>query len=236
MHANSFVHYEESSLKRLGIDLFRKILGILGCLLFLFSMILPFYHLTYFVSSMIEFQNSTYYWSFRASQEVSFFEPPRAPQHTDTWFFQPGFYNPGSSFSIYVLVVIFVAQLLTLATGIASVFHDRRLLTLAPLALCSLAIVLMTYTNTVLATTKSVFLLGYTSQVTNSTTLLGYWFTYPAVTVFLLSFILNIVSKKRSSAYTPTLTLARAIEKQVIVNFTVGLMKKLDICKRFEKQ
>jgi len=195
-------------LKRLGITLLRKILGTLGCLLFLFSIILPFYHLAYFVSGIIEFQNSTYYWSFRVSQEVSFFEPSRAPWHTDTWFFQPSFYNPGSSLSICVLA-IFVAQLLTLATGIASVFYDRRLLTLAPLALCSLAIVLMTYTNTVLAASKSVFLADYTSQVTNSTILPGYWFTYPAVALFLLSFILNIVSKKRSSTYTLTSTLTQ---------------------------
>jgi hypothetical protein len=205
------VNLKSMSSKPVTINV-RKVIVILGCLFFLFSMILPFYHLTYFVSGMIEFQNSTYYWSFRVSQEISYSFGPIMTPHIDIWFFQPGFYHyniPGSSLSIYVLVVIFVAQLLTLITGIASVFHDRRILALAPLALCSLVIVLMTYTNTVLATTKSVFLARYTSQVTNSTILLGYWFTYPAIILYLSYSILSIVDKKRSNTYTPTPTLTQ---------------------------
>jgi hypothetical protein len=159
---------------------------------------------------VVEFRNATYWWSFILLQEISFFGVSQGiTPHTDIWFFQLGSYIPGLSLSSYVLVVIFVAQLLTLATGIASVFHDRRILALAPLALCSLVIVLMTYTNMVLATTKLVFTPGYSSQVIDSTILLGYWFTYPAVILFLLSFILNIVSKKRSSASTPTPTLTQ---------------------------
>jgi hypothetical protein len=141
---------------------------------------------------------STYYWSFRVLQESrNLFEGYGTSKSIEYWFYEPGFYDyvPGPLLS-RVLVVIFVVQLLTLVSGIASVFFNRRILALAPLALCSLVTVLMIYTNIVLPQ----------SNFAVDSYLLGYWFTYPAIMLFLLSFILNIADKKRSITYTPTHT------------------------------
>lgn len=191
------------SLKILRI--FGKISVTLGCLFFLFSTILPFSHTVRFGDSMMipEYKPyySTYYWSFRALQESrNLFEGYGTSKSIEYWFYEPGVYDyvPGPLLS-RVLVVIFVAQLLTLVSGIASVFFNRRILALAPLALCSLVTVLMAYTSIVLS--QSRFAVDYY--------LLGYWFTYPAIMLFLFSFILDIVGKKRSITYTPTRKLAQ---------------------------
>lgn len=194
-------------MRKLSLQILRilgKISVTLGCLFFLFSTILPFYHRAYFVASMIpEYKPyySTYYWSFRALQESrNLFGGYGTPRSIDYWFYETGFYDyvPGPLLS-KVLIVIFVAQLLTLVSGIASVFFNRRILAPAPLALCSLVTVLMIYTDIVLSQ----------SNIAVDPYLLGYWFTYPAIILFLLSFILNIVGKKRSITYTPTHTLTQ---------------------------
>jgi hypothetical protein len=187
------------SLKMLRI--FGKISVTLGCLFFLFSTILPFSHTVRFGDSQIpEYKPyySTYYWSFRALQESrNLFGGYGTSRPIEYWFYEPGFYDyvPGPLLS-RVLVVIFVAQLLTLVSGIASVFFNRRILALAPLALCSLVTVLMIYTSIVLPQ----------SRFAVDSYLLGYLFTYPAIMLFLFSFILNIADKKRSITYTPTHT------------------------------
>jgi hypothetical protein len=196
------VNLKNMSSKLVTINL-RKVIVILGCLFFLFSIILPFYHqIFYYGNSMIEesFYYSTYYWSFRVSRESGRVFTSTILQSTDYWFYQPAFYDFFLRSLLYnVLVAIFVAQLLTLATAIASVFYDRRILAFAPLALCSLVTVLMIYTNIILL--PSNFLLD--------SYLLGYWFTYPAILMFLISFILDITSRKRSSTYTRTPTLTQ---------------------------
>lgn len=184
------------------LTILREISVTLGCLFFLFSMILPFYHNAYFVVSLIpEYKPyySTYYWSFRVLQEsYNLFDGTH--RSVDYWLYEAGFYDyvPGPLLS-KVLVVIFVVQLLILVSGIASVFFNRRIFALAPLALCSLVMALMIYTNIVLSQ----------SNIAVDYFLLGYWFTYPVIILFLFSFLLSITSKRRSITYTPTHTLTQ---------------------------
>jgi hypothetical protein len=196
-------------LKRLGITLLKKTLGILSCLFFLCSIIFPFCSIVYFGFLRIPEYNgydSNYYWSFKALHESYHlrWEPPES--RTEYWFYENEFYQymPGPSLS-YLLVFMLATQVLTLSTGIASLLFNRRVLALAPLTLCFVVMVLMTYTNTVLLRTDSaLYPYSGSSMITNPAVLPGYWFTYPAIMLFLLSFILNIADKKRSITYTPT--------------------------------
>ena len=197
-------------MKRLRITLFKKILGILSCLFFLCSIIFPFCstHSCMLLLRIPEHNgyNSNYYWSFKALHESYHFpwEPPES--RTEYWFYENEFYQymPGPNLS-YLLVFMFATQVLTLSTGIASLLFNRRVLVLAPLTLCFVVMVLMTYT-TVLLRPDSVLYPYWGSSIIALAVLPGYWFTYPAIILFLLSFILNIVGKKRSITYTPSYT------------------------------
>lgn len=200
-------------MKRPGIALFKKILGILGCMLFTCSIILPFFNIAYI--GLIRIPEALghdviYYWSFKASYGTTSlpFEP--FTPSVEYWFYENGFYQyvPGPSIS-YLLLLMLITQILTLSTGIASLFFNRRVLTLAPLALCSLATVMMTYTIIALPKTNST-LYPFRSRdsfaIIGSEILTGYWLTYTAIILFLFYFILSIIDKKKDSTYTPTPT------------------------------
>jgi hypothetical protein len=144
---------------------------------------------------------SVYYWSLKAEYTPhSLFGGFRVPMSLDYWFYETGFYDYvlGPSLS-KVFVIIFAAQLLTLITGTASVFFNRRILALAPLTFSFFVTILMIYTNVVLSK----------SNIAVDPYLPGYWLTYPASIMLVFSLILNIASEKRSITYTPTPTLTQ---------------------------
>jgi hypothetical protein len=199
---------EETGLKKPGITLFKKVLGILGCFFFMFSIILPFCHTLYFVTTEWQvipeygtpYSCSTYYWSFRTLYELNTLGGLMKHTPIYYWFYESGFYEciPGPLLS-NVFLAIFLAQLLTLVSEITSAFLNKRILASIPLASSSLVVILMIHTNIVLSP----------SNIATDSYQLGYWLTYPAIILFLFYFILNIVNKKRSNTYTPTPTLTQ---------------------------
>jgi hypothetical protein len=82
---------------------------------------------------------------------------------------------------------MFIAQILTLVTGIASIFASNRTVALIPVILCPTAIALMVYVNMKISEN-----LGWFSYQQ------GYWLTYPSTFLFLFAFILSLYVKKKN--------------------------------------
>jgi hypothetical protein len=74
-------------------------------------------------------------------------------------------------------------------TGIASIFTRRRVLALAPVLLCLTDTILMIYTNVRLQ--ESNIGLNPLQQ--------GYWLTYPSMFLFIIAFILTLVTTKKQT-------------------------------------
>jgi hypothetical protein len=127
------------------------------------------------------------YWSFKVQYMYS--HPGRLGiGFAEYWFYQPGFYEfvPGPRLSS-VLLLVFVAQVFTLGTGIVSIFVRKRVLALAPVILSLEVALLMVFVNFVL----------FESNSSVDTYQTGYWLTYLSMFLFLLSSILNLVLNRR---------------------------------------
>jgi len=180
---NIVLMYKKIKTYLLGIFALQNILVIFGCLLFLCSSILPFYHLSQY-DGMLKQTYSIYYWSFKSSYPIYWSASYGDGQSTglyrfyDFWFHDPFLTEFRLS---WVLIFVFMAQILTLATGITAIFINRRIFTLVSATLCSMVTVLMTYT--IISLSK----LNLTSDSYQQ----GYWLTYPSIVLFIVSFILK---------------------------------------------
>jgi hypothetical protein len=176
--------------------------ALLGCSFFLLSMILPFHFLDIpGMSFPVHSEYSTYYWSFRLlNRRVSF--PTELPTDsriyappiwTDNWFldcwFHDNFINRLSLSNI--LITLFALQILTLITGIVSLFVKKSFFALVPTTLCFTVIWFMNYTCATF------------SFITDASDVrqLGYWLAYPSMLMFLFSFVASIVSKYQISIF-----------------------------------
>jgi hypothetical protein len=117
----------------------KKVLSIFGCLLFLCSVIFPFLYQD--LGSFIpEDWDQTSYWSFKSStQQV---RSLRLFQTVEYWFgdYWAKEYDYRSEL-LTVFVIMLVAQILTLITGVASVLLNGKIL--APAVLCLMVIASM---------------------------------------------------------------------------------------------
>lgn len=167
-----------NSVRHLGT--LRRVLLILGCLLFLGSVLSPFLFVTQ--SSIIpEDSDRISYWSFKSStQQV---RSLHLYQTVEYWFYDYWVkeYAYGPEFPL-VFVFMLVAQILTLITGVASIFLNKRILALAPAVLCLMVTASMVYAGTSLR-----FWHSYQQ---------GYWLTYPSMLLFLVAFILRTKVKR----------------------------------------
>jgi hypothetical protein len=80
---------------------------------------------------------------------------------------------------------MFVVQILTLLAGTASILINRRVLALAPAILCPMVTALMVYVAASLEHMHS-----YQQ---------GYWLTYPSMLLFIIAFILTLVTNKKQA-------------------------------------
>jgi len=149
---------------------------VLGCLVFLYSIILPFYGL---VGSTIDGPYWRTYWSFKAD----YFVVTTRPFLNHYSFF--GYWNDnnfvGSSSAMpYILLAMFTAQVLVLIFGIASVYLRRRAILAAPICMCLAVLALMSVSGELLYGTYQ----------------LGYYLVYPSIAMFLLAFILNELQRR----------------------------------------
>jgi hypothetical protein len=95
---------------------------------------------------------------------------------------------------------MFAAQVLTLGTGIVSIFVNNRALASIPVITNATVIGLMIYVIQVLLE-RNFALTPYQ---------LGYWLTYPSMLLFLSAFVLKQISREyvKEITYTPTQTQA----------------------------
>jgi hypothetical protein len=162
----------------------RMVLLILGCLLFLGSAIFPFLH-EIRGSIIPEDSDRTSYWSFKCStQQV---RQLHLYQTVEYWFYDYWVkeYAYRSELPL-VFVFMLVAQILTLITGVASVFLNKRILALAPAILCPMVTALMVYVGTSFRSWE----ISYQQ---------GYWLTYPSMLLFIAAFTLSLLSHKKKT-------------------------------------
>ena len=151
----------------------------LGSLFFLFSLVSPFCLSS---GSFMGVGEVDYYWSYKYDVHVylqrSFPVGFRQSRFSDYWF--------NSLFQKYfgitwILISMFIIQVLTLICSTISMIVNRRLLSLAPVYLSLTILVLMIYTGNKLFE-------GYYYEAFQQ----GYYLVYPSVFLFATAFTLNI--------------------------------------------
>jgi hypothetical protein len=139
--------------------------------------------------------NLIHYYSFRMIIEFhaeAWGTMPNAVIVTSVLFYEDGFYEKFFGPWIpWVLVSMFALQLLTLATAIASIFFDRRVLTLGAVITCLVIIGLMSYVSLNLPQSYTFF---YSYE-------LGFWLAISSLVMFQSAFILSLVVKKRQTIH-----------------------------------
>jgi hypothetical protein len=124
-----------------------KILSILGCISFLFSVFYPFFSVEYsdgFFTSLT--QTHIQFWSFESYTEQFFPFLRTAPIIFENWFLD--YWVKESTYRSEFLILfplMFIAQVATLIMGISSVLVRRKLLAYLSVILCSIVIALMAY-------------------------------------------------------------------------------------------
>ena len=160
-------------------------LSLFGCFLFLGSTVFPF--LLEYRRGMFWFaSDNVSYWSFKSSTQPTALETPRGAA-VESWFYdywvKIGTYR--TEFLLPVLVSMFLGQVVTLITGIVSVFTKRRFLAVAPAILSLIVVALMTYVN-----------MSFKEEPWSHNTQLGYWLAFQSLFVFLFVSILSYVWAK----------------------------------------
>lgn len=163
------------------INILKKVLALLGCLLFVFSFIYPLYYARFIT---LAGSGSTYYWSYKVDHRNDIMAVLHSNQYwlSNYWFSSYSFVGLGIP---WILISLFTVQVLTLVFGLASVIFNRRILTSTP-ALLSLAVMaLMIYTGEILSGYR---FYGEYQQ--------GYYLIYPSVIMFLSAFGLNEATRR----------------------------------------
>lgn len=178
--------------RRSATNTVRKTLTVLGCLFFLFSLILPFYYARW-TSALLPLGGgdwSTYYWSYKADEHsVNALSQLRVSQF---WFSDYWLKNYEFVFDVQsILLPMFLVQLLTLALGLVSIRFDGRNLLLPPFLLSLVVAALMTYAGERIS--GDILAISTEYQV-------GYYLVYPSLAMFLFAFLLREVAENRKRA------------------------------------
>jgi len=179
------INLKNVSARRLAVNIVEKMPTILGCLFFLFSFILPFYS-TYLMTTAGG--GPIYYWSFEAESHLS--GPPPGYVVSTQYRFSNYWFNYFPTLNLgWTLTLLFTIQALTLFFGIAYIFVNRRVLSIAPILLCSVVIALMIYASITLSASAPSYLYGDYEQ--------GYYLIYPSVVMFLLALLRGEMTKRQ---------------------------------------
>lgn len=158
-----------------GANTLPRILATFGCLLFLISLIHPFYHNWYI---NLGGGTSYYYRSYESERATGI-----SRMVGFDWFFNY-WRLPGIP---WILMPMFVIQALTLLFGVAFIIFDRRIYSLAPVLLSPLTIYLMTVSAGMISS-------GYEAGGDYQ---LGFYLVFPSLVLFLSAFVLNEITLKR---------------------------------------
>jgi hypothetical protein len=168
----------------------KKMLSILGCMTFLFSITSPFYYVNFLTWSG---GGETYFWSYKADYHDSLPFPPRTDQY---WFlgYWSSIYSPSPLGMLFISM--FTIQALGLFFGTVSVISKRRLLSFAPVLLCLTVLTLMIFTGKTISQQGSSFQKGLIDFADYQ---LGYYFVYTSLVLFLSPFVLNEIARRRQT-------------------------------------
>lgn len=168
------------------VMLMSDVLLLSACCLFIVSMGTPFLKefsdYAYVGAGRWE-RMPVYYWSFRASHSVN----NRITQFDSFWFstFNPDFYMPILGMQVpMLLIAMFLAQILTVVSGLFSLFLRKRWNRVLPFAHSLTVTLLMASMHNGLSMYKKV---EYE---------IGYWLTYPPMLLFLLAFTTSLIAGK----------------------------------------
>jgi hypothetical protein len=149
---------------------------------FLGAVAFPFYK---FIPSVMGFPENRvhpveYLWAYKLRTEyILGIHPPE-----EFWFdsYWSGQFTTRYDHLQLVLPSMLVAQIVIVAATIASIVWRKRILALIPVIGCSIVIALMISTNMTLSTENATVV---------DTAQTGYWLAYPALTLFILRFLLD---------------------------------------------
>lgn len=175
------------------ISVLRRALVLLGCFIFLWSVVSPFYRYARIVRTQIPEVRSfmILYWSFTEKIAVSsdsiaaFLDGGVAQQR---WFLDYWFGNFDIKYLGYFLLhpAMFVAQVVTLATGVFSVSKSNRKVAAVCAAACLTTLLLMICQNVLMSDTN---MEPYYYRI-------GYWLAYPSLILFIINFLLTLISHR----------------------------------------
>ncbi len=173
-----------------SLVMLRRVLMMLGCLLFLSSMILPFLHEDRRYNIEEDLDRTTY-WSFKSlAQQIRSVSFPQPLAPVEYWFYDYWIREYAyRSELLLVFAFMFVIQILTLIAGTASVFLNKKILALAPTILCPMVTALMVYVGTSFRSWE----ISYQQ---------GYWLTYPSMLLFIAAFTLSLIIHKKQTKLT----------------------------------
>lgn len=171
--------------KSLAIGIIRRVVSTLAILFLIVSITSPFCSAMSFGSSDIS--AGALLWSYRSDFYHSSGRKGIGPIQylfSDYWFSFLNHVYPIYPKLTWMIMLMFILQVLTLVFGIISVMSNRRILSLAPVCLSVTVLALMIYTiNALLGTDQ----FGNYEQ--------GYYFIYFPIVLFLFAFVLNKVTK-----------------------------------------
>jgi hypothetical protein len=188
--------------KSLVISIIRRVVSTLATLLLIVSITTPFCSVgTSGNSGIVNTKQGAVFWSYRSDFYYSsgiFFRGPIRIQYwfSDYWF---NFLNKNYLKLTWMIMPMFILQVLTLIFGIISIIFNKGLLLLAPVCLSVAVLALMIYTiNTLFGISQ----FGSYEQ--------GYYFSYYPVGLFLSAFVLNTVTRNFPKYKTTDLPLGDA--------------------------
>jgi hypothetical protein len=161
---------------------------VIGFLVFLCSVILPFMSANSLGGrGNFDSVHQSQFWSFRSFTEHSLYNVIFGTE--DYWFYDYWFKLHVSGLE---LLFMFVVEILTLFTSLASIFIKKRNFALAPVVLCLMVIALMVYVGEIGPIQRT--MPPYTYQ-------LGFWLTFPSLFVFLAVFILERRQERNANVH-----------------------------------
>jgi hypothetical protein len=159
--------------------LLMKIPMILGCTIFLLSVVFPYHHLVFVVGNGFEPSISSIHiadvWSFKATVYNGFVATQTGAR--DYWFFENWFYNEVPELR-WTNIAILTVQVMTVMIGVISVFIDRKVFAFVPLVLCFVIAALMLNVE--------------------GSPLWGYYLILLSIIPFLIAFMMELASSRRS--------------------------------------
>lgn len=164
------------------VEVLERVLAIAACIVFLSSLLFPFYEFRLAVLYIPECPHIyvEYMWAYKLrAEDVLHIRSPE-----EFWFQS---YWSGQTTTRYdhlqlVLPLMFAAQILTVATALASIAWRKRIIACLPIFACLTVTMLMTSVNIMLSTANTL--------VDNYQ--IGYWLTYPSLALFILSFLFTL--------------------------------------------